>query len=545
LKKNVTFLLSILLLLTLVFGTSLPVGANSVKTATVDVSILNVRSGPGLQHTRTSQVTRGQILPVLGEQPGWVQVSLSSGGSGWVSANYVTIKTTASVVQQPSLQAKITVSVLNVRSGPGTSYSRLTTITAGTVVPVIKQQGNWLQVRLASGQTGWITGQYTQVTQVASSGGQAPVSNTPAAPAPVKPETVAKVNVSALIVRSGPGTTYERIAIVSENTIMNILKEQGDWLQVRLQTGETGWVFKEYTTLTQNAAPTPLTPQTPSQTTPSPLPSVQQKLATVTVSALNARSAPNTDASRIALLPMGATVQVLSEQGDWLQVRLLTGETAWIAGWLVSVSTRDVTPSPGGSVTDDVYRPSGPSSVTGKIIVIDPGHGGTNPGAIGVTGLYEKEVVFDVSLRVAEKLRQAGANVVMTRDNDSTVFLATRVAIAEAANAHAFVSIHANAHPNRDVSGTESYYYRGRVNDMESYYLAAHLQNEMVKAFGLRDIGVKHGNFHVIRETTVPASLVELAFLSNHYDESLMKTNKFREDAAEAIFRGLERFFQF
>jgi N-acetylmuramoyl-L-alanine amidase len=543
LKKNVAFLLFLLLLFTLVFGTSIPVGANSVKTATVDVSVLNVRSGPGLQHTRTSQVTRGQILPVMGEQPGWVQVSLGNGGSGWVSANYITVKTAATVVQQPSLQAKVTVSVLNVRSGPGTSYSRLTTITVGTVVPVIKQQGDWLQVRLASGQTGWIIGQYAQVTQVATSGGQAPVSNTPTTPA--NPETVAMVSVSALNVRTGPGTTYQRIATVSQNTIMTVLKEQGDWLQVRLQTGETGWIFKEYTTVPQNTVPTPLTPQTPSQTTPSPLPSVQQKLATVTVSALNARSAPNTDASRLALLPMGSTVQVLGEQGDWLQVRLLTGETAWVAGWLVSVSTRDVTPSPGGTVTDDVYRPSGPSSVIGKIIVIDPGHGGTNPGAIGVTGLYEKEVVLDVSLRVAEKLRRAGATVVMTRDNDSTVFLASRVEIAQASNAHAFVSIHANAHPNRDISGTESYYYRGRVNDMESYYLAAHLQNEMVKAFGLRDIGVKHGNFHVIRETTMPASLVELAFLSNRYDESLMKTDKFREDAAEAIFRGLEKFFQF
>ena len=535
-KKNATILLSLLLLLTLVFGTSLPAGANSVKTATVDVSVLNVRSGPGLQHTRTTQVTKGQILSVLAEQPGWVQVSLSNGSSGWVTADYVTVKTTAPVVQQPSLQAKVTVGVLNVRSGPATTFSLVGTVSSGTVVPVIKQQGDWLQVRLSSGLTGWVAGQYTQMTQAVSSGGQAPVSNTPVVTAPSS--NTVMVNIASLVVRSGPNITYNIITALPQNTILSVLKEQGKWLQVSLQSGEPGWVFKEYTTTT-------LTPPTPIQHVPTPVPSTQQKIATVNVSAVNARSAPNTDASRVALLPQGATVQVLGHQGDWLQVRLISGETAWVAGWLMTISSRTTTPAPVSNVSDDVYRPSGPSSVIGKIIVIDPGHGGTNPGAIGVTGLYEKNVVFDVSQRVAEKLRRAGATVVMTRDDDSTVFLASRVEIAEATNAHAFVSIHANAHPNRDISGTESYYYKGRVNDMESYYLAAHLQNEMVKAFGLRDIGVKHGNFHVIRETTMPASLVELAFLSNHYDESLMKTERFREDAAEAIFRGLEKFFQF
>ncbi len=531
-KKHAIFFLSFLLLFTLIFGTSIPVDANSAKTATVDISVLNVRSGPGLQHTRINQVTKGQVLPVLSEQSGWVQVTLSNGSSGWVTKEYVTIKTTAAT-PQTSLQARVTVNALNVRSGPATSFSRLTIISAETVVPVIKQQGDWLQVRLNNGQIGWIASQYVQISQAPPP--VAPASN---------PETVAVVNVSALNVRSGPGTTYERIGVISQNTTMTILKEQGEWLQIRLNNGETGWIFKEYASLNQNPVPAPLTPQTPSQPAPDTTPSTKQKMATVTVSALNARSAPSTDAPRVTLLPMGATVEILDEQNDWLQVRLLTGETAWIAGWHVAVHTENAAPSPGGYTPDNTFSP-GPSSVAGKIIVIDPGHGGANPGAIGVTGLYEKIVVLDVSLRVAEKLRQAGAIVVMTRDNDSNVTLARRVEIAEAANAHAFVSIHANAHPDRNISGTESYYYRGRVNDTESYFLAAHLQNEMVKAFGLRNIGVKHGNFHVIRETTMPASLVELAFLSNSYDESLMKTTKFREDAAQAIFRGLDRFFQF
>lgn len=618
LKKKLSFLLILLLLFTLALGTSPFAGANTLRTATVNVSVLNVRSGPGLQHTVITQVTLGTVLPVLSEQLGWVQVSLGSGKSGWVTTSYVTVKN--EVASAPAQSVKVNVSVLNVRSGPGTQHSRLTTVSLATILTVLQKQGAWLQVRLPSGQTGWVAAEYT--TPVAApapppSTPQPPVSTTPATPATLQPGTVAVVNVSVLNVRSGPDTAFQLLTTVSRDTALTILQAQGEWLQVKLPSGQTGWVSAQYTDIPAASPPQ----QPPSGGTPSipdiiaagttavlnvnsfnvrsspndeseimstiyrnsvlpviskqgewlqvelpsgqagwvtatyttlvppaqqPSPSVPspdiQKMAVVTVSALNARSAPSTDAPIITLLPQATTLPIISEQGDWLQVSLLSGQTAWVAGWHVTVFTQQA-PAPGGS--GSIPIPSGPSPLTGKIIVIDPGHGGGNSGAIGITGLPEKAVVLDVSLRVAAKLRQAGAIVIMTRDDDSTVHLAERVAIAEATGAHAFVSIHANAHPDRNVSGTETYYFRNKPNFMESYYLAAHLQNELVKALGLRDIGVKHGNFHVIRETTMPSALVELAFLSNANDEALLKTDDFRERSAHAIFLGLQRFFQF
>jgi uncharacterized protein YgiM (DUF1202 family) len=165
LRKKLCLLLTLLLLFTLVLGTSPQAGANTLRTATVDVSVLNVRSGPGLQHTRTTQVTLGTVLPVLAEQPGWVQVSLSGGKSGWVSSTYVTLK---SVPAASSQTAKVTVSVLNVRSGPGTEHTRITTVSENTVLPVLQKQGQWLQVRLPSGQTGWVAAEYVTVTNVPS-----------------------------------------------------------------------------------------------------------------------------------------------------------------------------------------------------------------------------------------------------------------------------------------------------------------------------------------------------------------------------------------
>ncbi len=546
LKKNLPIFLVLLLLLTLVPGTG-PVGANTLKTATVNVSVLNVRSGPGLQHTRITQVTLGTVMPVLSEQPGWVQVSLSNGQKGWVSQEFVTIRTT---LPDGPYTARVTVSILNVRSGPGINFNRITTVAMNSLLSVLNKQGDWLQVQLPSGQTGWVAGEYTAAVNTHST--SPPLSTLPVSPNPVPTpppatapppaatptasEMIALITTDTLNVRSGPGENFARLATVSRDDRLPVMQNQGDWLQVVLPSNQTGWILGTYTLLLLNL---PEPPKPPTQSLPS---SDTQKLATVTVSALNARTAPDTSAQVLTLLPQGTTLPVLAEQGDWFQVILPSGQTAWIAGWFTTVSTREVPPStsnPGGSI------PMGPSPLAGKIIVIDPGHGGSNSGATGVTGLVEKHLVLDVSLRLAAKLRQAGATVVMTRSDDSTVYLAQRVAIAEAARAHAFVSIHANAHPDRNVSGTETYYFRGRVNDTESYYLAAHLQNELVKALGLRNIGVKHGNFHVIRETTMPAALVELAFLSNRNDEALMWTSQFRENSAQAIFRGLERFFQF
>jgi N-acetylmuramoyl-L-alanine amidase len=546
-KKRLPLFLSILLLITLILGTGSLAAANTMRTATVDVSILNVRSGPGLTHARVDQVMLGTVLPVLAEQPGWVQISLGSGKSGWVSSSYVTLRNNTSAVQQPALVATVNVSLLNVRSGAGTQFSVINTVAQGTVLTVITRQGDWLQVRLSSGQTGWIAGQYTLVTEaLAVNSGQAPVVNTPAVPGPVQAVSTAVVNVSVLNVRSGPGISFERITTVPQGARLTVLQKQGDWLKVSLPTGQTGWVLATYAPVTQTSTTPPPSNQNPAPAEP---PAGPQRYATVKINSSTAWSGPGFEHRQVAILAQGSVFPVLSEQGGWVQVRLQDGQVAWIAGWLLTVSTEEAPPSstnPGGSPTiNDPAPTTGPSPVAGKVIVIDPGHGGTNPGAVGVTGLLEKVVVLDVSLRVAEKLRQAGATVVMTRSGDSTLYLANRVTVAQSARAHAFVSIHANAHPDRNISGTETYYYRNKANYLEGYYLAAHLQNELVKALGLRDIGIKHGNFHVIRETTMPSALVELAFLSNHYDESLLKTSQFRENAASAIFRGLERFFQF
>ncbi|MBS3988767.1 MAG: N-acetylmuramoyl-L-alanine amidase, partial [Dethiobacter sp.] len=95
------------------------------------------------------------------------------------------------------------------------------------------------------------------------------------------------------------------------------------------------------------------------------------------------------------------------------------------------------------------------------------------------------------------------------------------------------------------VGGTETYFFQNNATATASRLLAEYLQKELVQALGLRDIGVKHGNFHVIRETTMPSVLLELAFISNAQEEALMRTNDFRQNSANAIFRGIAAYFTF
>ena len=272
--------------------------------------------------------------------------------------------------------------------------------------------------------------------------------------------------------------------------------------------------------------------ETKKQAPPTPKPVARQtpdvkQMARVTASSLNVRTGPSTDSQRIDALTMAQTVEVLAEQNNWLQIKLPDGQTGWIAGWHTTVYT------PG----------SGNGSLAGKVIAIDPGHGGADPGAVGVTGLPEKEVVLDVSLRVADKLRAEGADVIMTRDTDVFIPLSGRVSIAEAAGADVYVSVHVNAHPNPQIGGTETYYFRNSANSSASFTLASHMQQELVRTLGLRDIGVKDGNFLVIRQTSMPSVLLELGFLSNAQEESLMRTNDFRKNSADAIVRGLQNYF--
>ena len=396
-------------------------------------------------------------------------------------------------------KAIVTTAVLNVRTGPSTSYERIGSVTENTVLPVLSEQNGWVQICLPDGRIAWVCGDYVTITEISSS-------------------LKARVTTNVLNVRTGPSTDYDRIGTVTLGTVLPVQYSLEEWLLVKLPDGRSGWISGTYAELvyTENTA--------------------KGSKIVVDASALNVREGPSTNHPVIAVIPQGTVADILAEENDWIQVRLASGKVGWVAGRYVSVKPSD-SGEGGGVDAGDL--------LSGKVIVIDPGHGGTSTGAIGPTGLLEMYVVLDVGLRLAAKLSDAGATVILTRNGDRTVSLESREKMANSAHADLFVSIHANAHPSSLVGGTETYYYKGKATSTSSFQAAVQIQNELVKALGLRNIGVKHGNFHVIRETKMPAVLVEIAFLSNPKEEALLKTADFREASAKAIFAGILNYFSF
>lgn len=180
--------------------------------------------------------------------------------------------------------------------------------------------------------------------------------------------------------------------------------------------------------------------------------------------------------------------------------------------------------------------PTIPSALAGVSLCIDPGHGGTDPGAQGPTGLQEKAVNLAVALHLADLLRQAGARVVMTRSSDQTVSLAERSQLANGQRVDWFISIHCNSFADASAQGTETYHF---PDDGLGNRLASSVQARLVEALGRPSRGVKTANFHVIRETAMAAILTELAFISHPEEELLLADPQFQARAAYAIYQGV------
>jgi N-acetylmuramoyl-L-alanine amidase len=221
----------------------------------------------------------------------------------------------------------------------------------------------------------------------------------------------------------------------------------------------------------------------------------------------------------------------------------------------------------------------------GKIrrIVVDPGHGGHDPGAVGPGGIREKDIVLDIGKKLARKIRQEmGIDVVMTRSSDVFIPLEERTAIANKVNADLFVSVHANASLNRSAVGIETYYLNlaktdkaarvaARENNtslekvgllqailfdlMANYKIndSARLADDVQKSLcdrvakkyaGTRNLGVKQGPFYVLVGATMPSILVETAFISNEHEAGLLGSQEYQETTASGILLGIRNYIK-
>jgi N-acetylmuramoyl-L-alanine amidase len=243
-------------------------------------------------------------------------------------------------------------------------------------------------------------------------------------------------------------------------------------------------------------------------------------------------------------------------------------------------STTAATPSPEAN-RDGSYSLARQLGLGARRVVIDPGHGGHDPGTIGRGGLMEKDLVLDVALRLQKLVRDGlGAEVIMTRSTDVFIPLEERTAIANTRDADLFLSIHANASRNRAARGIETYFLsfarnahaeavaarenaissatlkdlQGLVKAItlnskidESRDFATSVQEAMVqhhRGHGAVDRGVHTAPFYVLIGANMPSVLAEIAFVSNPTEEKRLKTAEFREEVARGLYKGLRSYFE-
>ena len=185
-----------------------------------------------------------------------------------------------------------------------------------------------------------------------------------------------------------------------------------------------------------------------------------------------------------------------------------------------------------------------PRVATGRYrVVIDPGHGGPDPGAVGIDGLRETDVVLEVGLQVARLLQARGVQVLLTRTTEVDVDLPPRVALANASGADLFVSLHANAltMERPDVNGIETFYYQGG----RSAQLAEIVQQRLLAVSpGTPDRGARPGRFFVIRRTVMPSVLAEMGFVTGEIDAPRLADPSFRRRLAEAVAGAILSYLQ-
>ena len=244
----------------------------------------------------------------------------------------------------------------------------------------------------------------------------------------------------------------------------------------------------------------------------------------VTVDSLNVRSAANASSTILGKLSKGETVPVGQINGYWAEVTY-NGKKGYVHKSYLKLLNQS------GSV------------VQNRIIVIDPGHGGKDPGT--VNGSYtEKAITLKVGTLVKQKLEAAGAKVFMTRTGDTYPTLQDRVDFTDANYGEIFVSIHVNSASSTAAQGTETY-YAVTTGDMyqEDIDLATFVNNQIVTNLNMKNRGVKEQQYYVIRNQLIPAILVELGFLSNDSDRNKMTNDRYVELYAESIYKGILQYY--
>lgn len=394
-------------------------------------------------------------------------------------------------------------SVLNVRLGPGMAYDVMGQVTHNTRLEIISQRNSWYQVRLAGNKIGWVASWLVANDEPTTDSAK-----------------VAQVTASTVL-RQYPTEDATELTSINPGDTVNVIYQDGNWSQVAYKQS-AAWIETKMINLSNQTTKLSIPQQAAAPSTANP-----KALMVVTNRDANIRQAAGINAPIVVHAPKDTRLQVLKQDGDWYQVKTTDGKVGFIASWTVSLP---------GDPDAKVAK-----SLAEATVVLDPGHGGADAGAISNSGKYEKNYTLAIAQTVAETLRSLGVNVLMTRNDDTFVDLAAIPAIASRAHADAFISFHFDSSPNPNTAtGFTTYYF----DTKQDKALASAINQSLAKNIKLDNRGIAYGNFEVLRDNLQPAVLLEMGYINSERDFQYIRSDAYHQQVAQDIVTGLTNYFK-
>ena len=411
---------------------------------------------------------------------------------------------------------------INVREGPGTGYAIVGELNKGDSVAVLDKSGDWYKVKLSNGN-GWVFGSFVQVSE----------QNPDNSPAPW------------LYSSTGSTGNVEQVKTEVTPITQKSVQAMPEWLRPRegksdsSNTDDTGQDKPDEKPFVWNGGSLKKIDVNNNKDSVVVVVYSTDKLM---VNAFTIKDPNRLVLDLTGVIP-GEIANTINVSSDIVkQVR-----TAWFSkdpvksrividlikpsGYRTTLSNDQKT------LTVEIYKQT--KFTDGKkLIAIDPGHGGRDPGCIGNSGLFEKDVTLDIAQQLAVLLKNSGYEAVLTRTNDTYLELDERTDYANKMGADLFISVHINSSEGQTASGTSTHY-----RSDEGKVLSTYIQSALMSALERKNRGIQYNNFAVLRTSNMTSALVELAFISNPEEEALLKTDDFRKKAANALVQGIKNYY--
>lgn len=406
--------------------------------------------------------------------------------------------------------------VLNVRYGPGLSHDVLTQVEENDRLFLLGEENKWYKVRLSDDQIGWVASWLVDSNDILHDDQQ-----------------FAIVTADAVNIRQFSTTDSNIIGAVYKDSELQILYQEGDWYQV-LYMGQVAWIHGDYVDIitTPSAAQADSVQDIPTDSTVVVIGNAQST---------NIRSLASMDGEVIHTAGPGERFQYIESVGSWFHIRINENLTGYVADSVATLSTVETQAESVASqdLTGSQYARS-ISNISEATIVIDAGHGGRDSGAVSAdNSIFEKDITLSTAILLRNRLQDAGANVILSRSSDEFVSLDNRVITGHNYQADLFISLHYDAiEVANSMSGTTTYYYS------ESNLELANTVNRYLAQLGpLKNNGVRHGNYYVLRANKQPSILLELGYMNSDIDIQHIDTLAYQSTIVEAVYQALREYY--